>query len=192
MQQWKQKRRERKVLDDCGCFIKCLKCGDIQNDNAECKKLDDHRYEYTCGGCGNVAIALYGVFPMPVWQDTVLQTKQKITDLSSKFAALSKPKRSQPMTEETIKEVASQFMNERMCIRGQWWVPVSYKEANPQQEILTLLQSDEAREKVKTASHDATYAFYNSKACDVNSVDKVHDAIATAALNALVQMIKGE
>ena len=82
---WKEKRREKRVLRDCGCFIKCLKCSDTQNDNAQCKKLDDVRYEYTCGKCGNVAIALYGVFPLPVWESTVRQTQEKIVNLATRM-----------------------------------------------------------------------------------------------------------
>lgn len=84
-EKWKQKRRYNRVMNQCGCVIKCLKCRDIQNDNAACKKLDEYRYEYTCGKCGNEAIALFGVFPIPVWEATVLQTKQKIADLPAKF-----------------------------------------------------------------------------------------------------------
>ncbi len=71
---FKQKLRERRVLKQCGCFIKCLKCGDIQNDSAECKKLDHYRYEYICSKCGNVAVAIYGAFPFPVWEETLRKT----------------------------------------------------------------------------------------------------------------------
>lgn len=85
----KQKLREHRVLRQCGCFIKCLKCNEIQNDSAECKRIDANRYEYTCSKCGNVAIALYGVFPLPVWESMVIQTQKKISDLTTK---LERPK----------------------------------------------------------------------------------------------------
>lgn len=87
----RQKLRYRKVLRDCGCVIKCVECGDIQNDNAECKKLDANRYEYTCGKCKNVAIALFGVFPLPVWEFMVVQAQDKIAALPKKFAETNKP-----------------------------------------------------------------------------------------------------
>lgn len=68
LQNIKNNLRYNKVMRECGCVIKCRICLDIQNDAAECRKIDEHRYEYTCGKCGNVAIALYGIAPLPLWE----------------------------------------------------------------------------------------------------------------------------
>jgi len=44
-----RKKREDKVLKDCGCSCKCPKCGDILNDQAECTDTDLVRYICECG-----------------------------------------------------------------------------------------------------------------------------------------------
>jgi len=68
---FRQKQREKCVLKQYGCYIKCLKCDDIQNDSAECIRLGHYHYQYTCASCGNVAIAIYGAYPFPIWEDTL-------------------------------------------------------------------------------------------------------------------------
>lgn len=47
---WKHKRREKKVINTCGCVCYCPHCKDILNDQADCTDTDLVRY--TCNTCG--------------------------------------------------------------------------------------------------------------------------------------------
>lgn len=74
------------------------------------------------------------------------------------------------------------------------WMPLDAL-PNPQQEILTLLQSDEAREKVENEiAKKRVQSRLSKKLFNVEFVQPCDDdkRAATAALNALVKMIKGE
>ncbi len=57
------KKREDKVLKDCGCSCKCPKCGDILNDQAECTDTDLVRY--ICG-CGHKSEWNFDIAPVPI------------------------------------------------------------------------------------------------------------------------------
>lgn len=62
----KFKSREKRVLKDCGCACRCPSCGDILNDQAECKEVDESVYSYKCG-CGHKSEWLFdGPVPMVV------------------------------------------------------------------------------------------------------------------------------
>jgi len=57
------KKREDKVLKDCGCFCRCPKCKDILNDQAECTDTDLVRY--ICG-CGHKSEWNFDIAPVPI------------------------------------------------------------------------------------------------------------------------------
>lgn len=55
-------KREKRVLEQCGCVCRCPQCQDILNDQAECQ--DDDLVVYTCQ-CGHVSRWLFDA-PVPI------------------------------------------------------------------------------------------------------------------------------
>jgi len=64
MTKFKAKRRERKVLGECGCACYCPSCKDILNDQADCTDTDLVRYK--CNSCGAESKWDFDTFPCPV------------------------------------------------------------------------------------------------------------------------------
>ena len=49
LKSWLHKRREKRVLDTCGCACYCPNCKEILNDQADCEDTDLVRYK--CNKC---------------------------------------------------------------------------------------------------------------------------------------------
>ena len=63
---YKQWRRERAVLDTCGCITYCPHCGGILNDNSEWQSGDDDENgTYRCTKCDGVSTWHFGA-PVPI------------------------------------------------------------------------------------------------------------------------------
>ena len=59
-------RRERLVLYKCGCIVRCPRCKNILNDNAEWRgDKDGTSGAYSCNGCGAVSSWYFGP-PVPI------------------------------------------------------------------------------------------------------------------------------
>lgn len=64
---YKRKKREKKVLYDCGCVCFCPHCGDILNDQAEC--VDDFEAQkvyYMCMTCEELSTWTFDAAPVPI------------------------------------------------------------------------------------------------------------------------------
>lgn len=58
-------KREREVIDTCGCVTYCPHCSDILNDNAEWRSGDDSTGTYRCKACDGVSTWHFGA-PVPI------------------------------------------------------------------------------------------------------------------------------
>lgn len=58
-------KREREVIDTCGCVTYCPHCGDILNDNSEWRSGDDSTGTYRCKACDGVSTWYFGA-PVPI------------------------------------------------------------------------------------------------------------------------------
>lgn len=58
-------KREREVIDTCGCITYCPHCGDILNDNSEWRSGDDSTGTYRCKACDGVSTWHFGA-PVPI------------------------------------------------------------------------------------------------------------------------------
>ena len=63
--QYKQWKRERDVLDTCGCITYCPHCGDILNDNSVMLSGDGATGTYRCKECDGVSTWHFGA-PVPI------------------------------------------------------------------------------------------------------------------------------
>lgn len=64
---WKLKRRERRIMETCGCVTYCPKCKDPLNDQAHWLASNgEGRGTYRCSPCGNVSEWHFGIAPCPV------------------------------------------------------------------------------------------------------------------------------
>ena len=75
-----RKRREKRILDKCGCIIYCPFCKDPLNDQASCTMWEIERdgvlcVEYTCHSCGTRSQWLFGMAPFPVCQNELQRVR---------------------------------------------------------------------------------------------------------------------
>jgi len=61
----KQKTREKKILNDCGCVCRC-ECGEPLNDESDCIMIGDAIYNYTCKQCKKNSVFHFGIAPEPI------------------------------------------------------------------------------------------------------------------------------
>lgn len=61
---WREKRRERQVIEKCGCVCYCPKCKDILNDQADCTDTD--LVYYHCNTCGEDSRWTFDAAPCPI------------------------------------------------------------------------------------------------------------------------------
>lgn len=67
IRRWKWSRRERDVIQTCGCVTYCPKCHDILNDQAYWLESNGEGLgTYKCRLCGNVSEWNFGIAPGPI------------------------------------------------------------------------------------------------------------------------------
>jgi len=64
LERLRRRRREQRILKECGCICYCPKCREPLNDQAKCAPLYPGTYEYTCG-CGHVSDWNFDAAPVP-------------------------------------------------------------------------------------------------------------------------------
>ena len=67
---FRDRKRKKEILKDCGCVCYCPKCKEMLNDRSECKEKDSSGiYEYTCSNCNYKAVFHFGIAPAPILID---------------------------------------------------------------------------------------------------------------------------
>jgi len=66
IKKWKEKQREKRIIDFCGCITYCPGCKDMLNDQASCREDEDGFIFYECNTCGRESKWHFDIAPCPI------------------------------------------------------------------------------------------------------------------------------